>query len=106
MKAVTLPSEPITIAAGEFKAKCLKLMDEANEMNQPITITKRGKVVGQFVPTSAQPRPFRSIVGRTPGVRLPSVAEWRKFKDDWAKDWEQSTERLARQVKGEFSGKR
>jgi prevent-host-death family protein len=102
MKAATQP-DTLTIAAGEFKAKCLRLMDEANEMNQPITITKRGRVVGQFVPTSSQPKPFRPLFGRTPGVKLPSDAEWRKFKDELADEWEKSTERLARQINGDFS---
>jgi prevent-host-death family protein len=102
MKAATQP-DTLTIPAGEFKAKCLRLMDEANEMNQPITITKRGRVVGQFVPTSSQPKPFRSLFGRTPDVKLPSDAEWRKFKDELAVEWEKSTERLARQINGDFS---
>jgi prevent-host-death family protein len=103
MKAPAAKSETRTIPAGEFKAKCLKLMDEANEKNQPITITKRGKVVGEFVPKSVQPKPFRSIFGRTPGVRLPTQTEWRKLKDEWADEWDTSTERLARQIHGDFS---
>lgn len=103
MKAVTLRSESLTIAAGEFKAKCLKLMDDANELHQPITITKRGKVVGQFVPKSSQPKPLRSIFGRSPGVNLLGKADWRKLKDDWADEWDKSTERLVRQSKGDFS---
>jgi prevent-host-death family protein len=102
MKAATQP-DTLTIPAGEFKAKCLRLMDEANEMNQPITITKRGRVVGQFVPTSSQPKPFRPLFGRTPGVKLPSDVEWRKFKDELAVEWAKSTERLARQINGDFS---
>jgi len=101
--AAAAQPETRTIAAGEFKAKCLKLMDEANEMNQPITITKRGKVVGQFVPTSSQPKPFRSIFGRTPGAHLPTPAERRKLKDEWADAWDKSTERLVRQINGDFS---
>ncbi len=32
-----------TIAAGEFKAKCLKLLDEVAEKRKPIVITKRGQ---------------------------------------------------------------
>ena len=39
-----------TIPAGEFKAKCLKLMDEVKELHQPIVITKHGKPVAQLVP--------------------------------------------------------
>jgi prevent-host-death family protein len=102
MKAATQP-ETRTIPAGEFKAKCLKLMDEASDKQQPITITKRGRVVGRFVPATAQPEPFRSIFGLTPGVRLPSDAEWKTSKDAWADAWDQSDLRLARQLEGDFS---
>jgi prevent-host-death family protein len=101
MKAVT-PSD-ITVPAGEFKAKCLKLMDDAGETQRPITITKRGKIVGQFVPASPAPRPFRSVFGRTPGVGLPIEAEWKKLKAELADEWEKSLERTARQVNGDFS---
>lgn len=38
------------IAAGEFKAKCLKLMDQVQRTKKPITITKRGKPIAQLVP--------------------------------------------------------
>ena len=38
------------IAAGEFKAKCLKLMDEVQESNMEIIITKYGKPVAKLVP--------------------------------------------------------
>jgi prevent-host-death family protein len=45
------------ITAAEFKAKCLKLMDEVAKTKQPITITKRGKPIAQLVPTSASKPP-------------------------------------------------
>ncbi len=49
---------PIDISAGEFKAKCLKLMDEVAQTHQAITITKRGKPVARLVPIEdAAPRP-------------------------------------------------
>jgi len=35
----------VTIKASEFKAKCLKLMDEVNETGEIIVITKNGKPV-------------------------------------------------------------
>jgi len=38
------------IAAGEFKAKCLKLMDRVNETGEEIIITKRGRTVARLVP--------------------------------------------------------
>ena len=34
-----------TVSAGEFKAKCLKLMDEVNESGEQIVITKHGRPV-------------------------------------------------------------
>ncbi len=63
-------ADSLTIAAGEFKAKCLKLMDNAVETQQAITVTKRGKVVGQFVPVPTEPKPFHSVVGRSPGIKI------------------------------------
>ncbi|MGK6312590.1 type II toxin-antitoxin system Phd/YefM family antitoxin [Neorhizobium sp. DT-125] len=39
-----------TVAAAEFKATCLRLIDEMNEDGQPITITKRGKPVAVLTP--------------------------------------------------------
>ena len=39
-----------TIAAGEFKNRCLALMDEVNETGQEILITKRGRPVSRLVP--------------------------------------------------------
>ncbi len=45
------------ISAGEFKAKCLKLMDEVAETHEPIIITKRGKPVARLLPVeNAAPR--------------------------------------------------
>ncbi len=41
------------IPAGEFKAKCLALMDEVERTGQPLVITKRGKPVARLVPESS-----------------------------------------------------
>ncbi len=38
------------ITAAEFKAKCLKLMDEISKTHEPIVITKRGKPIAKLVP--------------------------------------------------------
>lgn len=43
-------SETRTIAAGEFKARCLRLMDEVQETGVPIVVTKRGRPVSRLVP--------------------------------------------------------
>lgn len=44
------------ISAAEFKAKCLKLMDEVAKTRKPIVITKRGKPVAKLVPAEAELR--------------------------------------------------
>ncbi len=41
---------PRTIKASEFKAKCLKLMDEVAETGEEIVITKRGRAVAKLLP--------------------------------------------------------
>ena len=41
------------IAAGLFKAQCLKLMDRVAERHETITVTKRGKAMAQLVPVAA-----------------------------------------------------
>ena len=38
------------IAAGEFKAKCLHLLDEVRQSRKEIVITKRGRAVARLVP--------------------------------------------------------
>lgn len=39
-----------TIAAGEFKQSCLRLLDEVGASGEPIVITKRGTPVAQLTP--------------------------------------------------------
>lgn len=38
------------IAVTEFKAKCLKLIDQLDQIRDPIVLTKRGKPVAKLVP--------------------------------------------------------
>jgi len=54
-----------TIAAGEFKARCLTLMDEVRKNREPIVITKRGKPVAKLVPAEKEGREF---LGRLEGI--------------------------------------
>ena len=39
-----------SIPAGEFKARCLALLDEVGESGTEITVTKRGRPVARLVP--------------------------------------------------------
>lgn len=45
-----MPAKQRTIPAGEFKNRCLALMDEVNETGEEIVITKHGKPVSRLVP--------------------------------------------------------
>jgi prevent-host-death family protein len=38
------------IAAGEFKAQCLAIMDNVRDSGEPVLITKHGKPVAKLVP--------------------------------------------------------
>jgi prevent-host-death family protein len=39
----------MNITATEFKAKCLKLLDQVNETGEPLEISKHGKTVAKLV---------------------------------------------------------
>jgi prevent-host-death family protein len=72
-----------TIPAGEFKAKCLKLLDEVAEKRETLVITKHGKPVAQLVPMPAR----ENIVGSMKGGVLwmgdiisPIDVEWDAMK--------------------------
>ncbi len=53
------------IGAGEFKAKCLHLLDEVQQSRQEIIVTKRGKPVARLVPMDEEPS---TIFGRMKGT--------------------------------------
>ncbi len=44
-----------TIKASEFKAQCLKLMDEIGKTGEQVVITKRGKPVSLLSPYPERP---------------------------------------------------
>jgi prevent-host-death family protein len=43
-----------TIAAGEFKQRCLRLLDEVGASGEPIVITKRGRAVAALTPVGPE----------------------------------------------------
>jgi prevent-host-death family protein len=53
------------IPASEFKANCLRLMDEVARRRTSLVITKRGKPVAKLVPISEEPI---DIFGRMAGT--------------------------------------
>jgi prevent-host-death family protein len=46
------------IPAGEFKSKCLQVIDEVQRLRMPIIITKRGKPVAKLVPLDEHAESF------------------------------------------------
>jgi prevent-host-death family protein len=56
-----------TIPAGEFKARCLKLMDEVAATGGEIVITKRGKPLARLTAAEAKEEP-KSLYGYMKGT--------------------------------------
>ncbi len=50
-------TETLQIPAGEFKAKCLKLMDQVRETGREIVTTKRGTPVAKLVSAGERKSP-------------------------------------------------
>ncbi len=53
------------IAAGQFKAQCLQLMDQVQQTHEEIVITKHGRPVAKLVPVEAAAE--RSLLGYLQG---------------------------------------
>lgn len=66
--------------ASEFKARCLKLMDEVAESGEPIIITKNGRPVSQLVPYRRKPETLFGVMkdsmSITGDVVSPLADEW------------------------------
>lgn len=69
-----------TVKASEFKAKCLKIMDEVAATGEPVIITKYGVPVAQLVPAVQKPK---TLFGALKGsilymgdVTSPIDVEW------------------------------
>lgn len=44
-----------TIKASDFKARCLRLMDEVDKTGEPIVITKNGRPISKLVAVHTRP---------------------------------------------------
>ena len=53
-----------TFKASEFKAKCLKIMDEVAATGEPVLITKNGVPIAQLTPAKRKPE---TVVGALKG---------------------------------------
>jgi prevent-host-death family protein len=71
------------IAAGEFKAKCLQLLDDVAETRGTLVITKHGKPVARLVPIEPEQPLFGALKGSVVGemdIVSPISAEWEAAK--------------------------
>ena len=69
--------EPKTVPAGEFKARCLALLDKVARTRQPLIVTKRGKPVAKVVPTETRtPRKLLGSVKFQGNVVDPILDKW------------------------------
>ena len=74
-----------TVKASEFKARCLKLMDEVAESGREIVITKNGRPISRLVPYRKKPRaPFgrdRDKIRITGDIIQPTGVVWEAEAD-------------------------
>ena len=56
------------MTATEFKAKCLKVLDQVHQTGEPLEISKRGNVIAVLVPPPRN-QPWKALrgKGRMPG---------------------------------------
>ncbi len=82
-----------TIPAGQFKAKCLAILDEVNSTGETVLITKRGKPVARVEAPRAQPDEAPdSIFGFLRGMATISDGADLITSDfdqeEWLEDWD------------------
>jgi len=69
-----------TIKASEFKAKCLRIMDEVAATGEPVLITKNGVPITELIPARQRPKTlFGSMKGSVTfmgDIISPIDVEW------------------------------
>jgi prevent-host-death family protein len=71
------------IGAGEFKAKCLQLLDDVAEQRGTLVITKHGKPVAKLVPVEPEQCMFGALKGSVveeQDIISPINADWESAK--------------------------
>jgi prevent-host-death family protein len=78
-----------TVAAARAKTHFLKLLDKVEKQREPITITKRGRVVAHLIPATEQTdiSPFDQIFGRSKGqIKITGdivSPDWEFWGPEW-----------------------
>ena len=75
-----------TMAAGQFKARCLRVMDDVESTREPVVITKNGRPVAKLVPPDTPPKDIFDcmkgeveIVGDIVSPAIP-LEDWEMFR--------------------------
>jgi prevent-host-death family protein len=65
------------VPAGEFKAKCLALLDEVAATGEVLIVTKRGRAVAKVSPAADEaPRSLRGSVVHEDDIVSPTGERW------------------------------
>ena len=59
---IIVTMKPHVVRAGEFKTKCLELMDQVAATGRPVVITKRGTPVARLEPVVKRPATLRGFM--------------------------------------------
>ena len=73
-------TKALEVPAGDFKARCLKLMNEVQATRRPVVITKRGTPVAKLVPVETE---VPSLFGRLKGTVTIHGDIVRPIEQDW-----------------------
>ena len=66
-----------TVPAGEFKARCLALLDDVERTGETLIVTKRGRPVARLVPLeNRRRRSLRGSVLRADDLVTPTGEAW------------------------------
>lgn len=71
-----------TLTASEFKAKCLRLLDEVADHGNSLIITKRGRPIAKVTPVATLTKTLRGTWKGIVQIRGDLV----NFHDDWGPD--------------------
>jgi len=76
------------IGAADFKARCLRILDEVQRTGEAVTITKRGKPVAEVKAVEAEVASV-SLFGFMKGsIRILGDIVESPFEPDWEEQWE------------------
>jgi len=88
------------IPAAQFKAECLRLMDQVAKTRKPVVITKHGRPVAQLAPVAAAVDScfgyMKDTLRITGDVLSPVDAEWSAISGDEDHLYERTPAKAAR----------